>query len=47
MKTVSNKRWGGNTYPVWSVSWSNDGRCLLSGSHDRSIRLWEIEWDLA
>ena len=32
----------GHTGPVSSVSWSPDGRYLLSGSWDHTVRLWEV-----
>ena len=32
----------GHTSGVWSVSWSPDGRFALSGSDDKTLRLWEV-----
>jgi WD40 repeat protein/serine/threonine protein kinase len=32
----------GHTDVVYSVAWSPDGRFALSGSKDRTIRLWEV-----
>jgi len=32
----------GHTDSVTSVSWSPDGRCALSGSSDKTLRLWEV-----
>jgi predicted Zn finger-like uncharacterized protein len=32
----------GHTALVTSVSWSPDGRCALSGSGDKTLRLWEV-----
>ena len=26
---------------VWSLAWSEDGRRLISGSGDRTVRIWE------
>jgi WD40 repeat protein len=28
---------------VWSVAYSPDGRHIISGSHDRTIRIWDAE----
>jgi len=28
---------------VYNVKWSADGRRALSGSHDKSVRLWDVE----
>ena len=36
------RRFPGHTGHVGSVSFSNDGRWCLSGSLDRSVRLWEV-----
>src|SRR3954447_22105995 len=33
----------GHTGRVWSVDISPDGRRALSGSQDRSVRLWDLE----
>lgn len=33
----------GHTAPVYSMDFSNDGRFLLSGSADHSVRLWMLE----
>jgi len=32
----------GHTSSVSSVSWSPDGRCVISGSMDNTLRLWEV-----
>ena len=36
----------GHTGEVSSVSLSADGRFALSGSNDKTVRLWELDWDL-
>jgi WD40 repeat protein len=36
------RRLQGHTGQVWSVCLSGDGRYALSGSEDRSLRLWEV-----
>ena len=33
----------GHTASVQSVSWSPDGRSALSGSLDKTVRLWEVQ----
>ena len=33
----------GHTDMVWSVAWSTDGRCALSGSSDNTVRLWDVK----
>ena len=33
----------GHTASVWSVAWSPDGQRALSGSDDKTVRLWEVE----
>jgi WD40 repeat protein len=33
----------GHTGPVWSVAYSPDGRHIVSGSYDRTIRIWDAE----
>ena len=35
----------GHTGVVTSLSMSPDGRYLLSGSHDQTLRVWELEWE--
>ncbi len=32
----------GHTGKVWSVAFSSDGKTLASGSHDETIKLWDI-----
>uniref|UniRef100_H2YJY0 Uncharacterized protein n=1 Tax=Ciona savignyi TaxID=51511 RepID=H2YJY0_CIOSA len=32
---------GGHTSTVWTVSWSKDGRRLVSGSGDKTVRIWQ------
>lgn len=36
----------GHTAEVCSVSVSTDGRWLLSGGKDQTLRLWELDWEL-
>ncbi len=33
----------GHTRPIYSVALSGDGQHALSGSHDRTVRVWEVE----
>lgn len=33
----------GHTGDVWAVAVSPDGRYLVSGSHDQTVRLWEVK----
>lgn len=33
----------GHSDLVWSVAWAPDGRYLVSGSADRSVRIWKLE----
>jgi WD40 repeat protein len=35
-------RFGGPKHTVWGVAFSPDGKRLLGGSADGSIRLWEV-----
>ena len=32
----------GHTAPVWSVAWSPDGHFVLSGSDDKTARVWDV-----
>jgi WD40 repeat protein len=32
---------------VWDVAMTPDGRFALSGSRDGTMRLWELDWELA
>jgi WD40 repeat protein len=33
----------GHTGSVWSVAFSSDGKQIVSGSDDKSIRVWDAE----
>ncbi|TDL22886.1 hypothetical protein BD410DRAFT_788264 [Rickenella mellea] len=33
----------GHTDSVTSVAFSQDGRCIVSGSHDMTVRVWDVE----
>jgi WD40 repeat protein len=35
----------GHTMQVTAVAWSMDGQRVISGSADRTLRLWELEWE--
>jgi WD40 repeat protein len=35
----------GHTSPVWSVSFSPDGKTLASGSEDNTIKVWNFDLD--
>ena len=35
----------GHEGPVWSVSYSHDGRRIVSGSLDGTVRVWNAESD--
>jgi WD40 repeat protein len=39
------KTFEGHAEAVTSVAFSEDGRWALSGSSDKSLRVWELEWD--
>jgi hypothetical protein len=41
----SKKLFEGHTGEVQSVCLSSDGRWVLSGSTDETIRLWELDWE--
>ena len=32
----------GHKYAVWSVVWNNDGSKLVSGSNDKTIKIWAV-----
>jgi small GTP-binding protein len=32
----------GHTDAVWSVGWSGDGRRVVSGSYDQTVRMWDV-----
>ena len=36
----------GHSSSVWSVAWSADGRRVVSGSDDKTIRIWDVETGL-
>ena len=32
----------GHSEPVWSVSYSPDGKRIVSGSDDKTVKIWDI-----
>jgi WD40 repeat protein len=40
---VHTKTLNGHTLPVTSVSFSSDSKYLVSGSYDKTVRIWETE----
>merc|ERR1711916_33197 len=43
MGGVEEKRLKGHSSSVESVAWSADGRRVVSGSSDKTIRIWDVE----
>jgi WD40 repeat protein len=35
----------GHQHSIWSLAWSPDGNLIASGSHDRTIRIWNCRED--
>lgn len=41
--TGSLHQWSGHAAPVWTVAFDATGEILASGSHDQTVRLWDIQ----
>lgn len=43
VETASLNHWLGHDAPVWTVLFNPSGTILASGSHDQTVRLWDVQ----
>jgi WD40 repeat protein/transcriptional regulator with XRE-family HTH domain len=43
LQTGSLSEWSGHDAPVWTVMFNPCGKILASGSHDQTVRLWNVD----